>query len=94
MPFALVLSILKELILLPVGTMGSFLLEDHPFKTEGACELCLRWRTLRTRPPRLPRFILVVSSSDTFLVVSTLDSLTLSFAVVLSVLKGLSDELE
>ena len=33
MTFAAVLSVLKGLIILPVGTMGSFLLEDNPFKT-------------------------------------------------------------
>ena len=32
-PFATVLSVLKGLIIVPVGTMGPFLLEDNPFKT-------------------------------------------------------------
>ena len=31
--FAAVSSVLKELIIVPVGTMGCFLLEDNPFKT-------------------------------------------------------------
>ena len=31
--FAAILSVLKVLIIVPVGTMGSFLLEDNPFKT-------------------------------------------------------------
>ena len=33
LPFAAVLSILKGLIIVPVGAMGPFLLEDSPFKT-------------------------------------------------------------
>ena len=34
MPFAAVLSILKGLIIVSVGTMRLFLHEDNPFKTE------------------------------------------------------------
>ena len=33
LPFAAVLSVLKGLIIVPVGTMGPFLLENNPFKT-------------------------------------------------------------
>ena len=31
--FVAVLSVLKRLIIVPVGTMGPFLLEDNPLKT-------------------------------------------------------------
>ena len=61
--FAAVLSVLKGLIIVPVGTMGpSF------------SRLCLRSRAGRARAPRIPRFILVVSSCHILLVVFTLDN--------------------
>ena len=41
LPLAAVLSVLKGLIIAPVGTMGPFLFDDNPFKT---CGLCLRLR--------------------------------------------------
>ena len=67
-----------------VGTMDPFLLDDNPFKTV--------WTMSKienlAHAPCLPRFIPVVSSSDTLLVVSALD-IRLPFAVVLSVLKEL-----
>ena len=60
LPFAAVLSVLEGLIIVPVETMGTFLLEGNPFKTV---------RGLVDYVSRLPRSILVVS----LLVVSTLD---------------------
>ena len=39
----------------------------------GACGLCQKLRARRVGAPRLPKFILLVSLSDTLLVVSILD---------------------
>ena len=47
MPFPAVLSVLKGLIIVPVGTMDPFLLEDNPF--EGAYGLYLRSRASHAR---------------------------------------------
>ena len=50
LPLRTVLSVLKGLIIVPVGTMGPFLLENNPFQDcEGACGLCLRSRPWRAR---------------------------------------------
>ena len=51
--------------------------------------ICLRLRTWWVCTPRLPRFILVVNFSNTFLVVSILD-IRLPFSPALSVSKGLT----
>ena len=47
--------------------MGPFLLEDNPFKTVKVLWTMSKTESL-VRAPSLPRFILVVSSSDTFFV--------------------------
>ena len=74
MPFATVLLILKRLIIVPVGTMSPFSLEDNPSKTvkELVEDACLRSTAWHAHAPRFLRFILVVSFSDTLLMASTL----------------------
>ena len=71
LPSAAVLSVLKELIIVPMENMGPFLLKDNPFKTvKGLVDYAEdRELGVRASPSEL---ILVLSSSDTLLVVSTL----------------------
>ena len=54
----------------------------------GACGLCPKSKARGVLAHRLPRFILLVSFSDTLLVVSILDSLWLPFVATFAVLKG------
>ena len=53
--------------------MGPFLLEDNRFKIAKGLVDYVQDQELHVRTPHFPRFILVVSSSDILLVVSTLD---------------------
>ena len=65
-------------VVLSVLKTDHFLIENNPFKTLNGAH---------GRPPCLLTFILVVSSSDSLLVVSTLDILRFLYAAVLSILK-------
>ena len=59
-------------LLLSVGTTGPFLLEDNPFRTIKRLVDYVLDRELGACVPLLLMFILVLSSRDNFLVVSTL----------------------
>ena len=73
--------VLRGFLIVPVGTMG-LLTWGWPFPDCGvACGLCPKSRAWRTRTPHLPRFILLVSFSDTLLLVSIVN--------IFVVLKGL-----
>ena len=61
------------LIKVPLGTIGPFLLEDNLFKAVKGLYSMSKMNSLARAHTSLSRFILVVSSSDTLLVVSTLD---------------------
>ena len=52
--------------------MGTFLLEDNPFQTVKGLVDYVEDRELGAHVLRLPRFILVVHSSSSWLAVSTL----------------------
>ena len=73
MPFTAILSVLKGLIIVPVGIICPFSLEDNPFKTMKALMDYVQDRELGARASDVPKFILVVSSSDTWIVVSDLE---------------------
>ena len=64
--------------------MGPFLLEDNPFKTVNGLADYAYDQGLGAWPPRFPRFILVVSSSDTLFVFSTLESSTFESKIAIS----------
>ena len=73
MPFVGGFAVLGGLLMVPVGTTSSFWAGVSPFRAVGELVGCVQSRELGTRPPRLPRFILLGSFSDTLLVVSVLD---------------------
>ena len=56
-----------------VGTMGPFWPGGGPFQAVGEGLWTVSKVESLARAPRLPRFILLISFSDTLLVVSTLD---------------------
>ena len=67
-----VLSVLSGLIIIPVGAMGPFYLRITLSRLLRDLRTMSNIECLAHAPP-LPRFIVVVSSSNTLLVISTLD---------------------
>ena len=61
------------LLMVSVGTMGPFWPGDSPFRTMGEGLWAVSKVESLACVPRLPRFILLISFSDTLLVVSILD---------------------
>ena len=83
------------LIMIPVGAMGCFwpgMALWGLWGGRGWLVGCVQSRKLNVSAPRLSRFILLVSFSDTLLVVSILDItyVAMSFVTAFAVLEGLN----
>ena len=59
LPFVAGFAVLKGLLIVPLGTMGSFEAVVNPFKAVGELMDCVQSQQLGARAPRLPRCILL-----------------------------------